>query len=126
MVTRVFLALSAVVWLPYGLFCFFQPGFLEGAAGVVALTPTGSTELRAMYGGLQAAIGVASLLGALRPALAPRVLWMLAFAFGGLGTGRLLGAALDDGWSAYTGFALGFELVGCGVCLWLLRRREDR
>jgi len=126
MATRVFLAFSTLVWLPYGLFCFFQPGFLEGAAGVVALTPTGSTELRAMYGGLQASVGVASLLGALRPALAPQVLRMLAFVFGGLGSSRLLGAVLDDAWSSYTSSALGFELVGFAVCIVLLRRRTDR
>ena len=122
MATRVFLSLSALVWLPYGIFCFFQPGFLEGAAGVVALSPTGSTELRAMYGGLQAALGVAALLGVARPSFAPQVLKMLAWVCGGLGSSRLIGAALEDGWSAYTGFALGFEFVSLAVCIWLLRR----
>ena len=125
MATRIWLWIAALVWLPYGIFCFFQPGFLEGAAGVATLTPTGATELRAMYGGLQAAIGVACVAAALRPERAPAVLQMLAWLFGGLLTARLLGAALDDGWSAYTGGALGFELVGLGVTLWLLRRPVD-
>ena len=31
---------------------------LAGAGGVEATTPTGTTEIRAMYGGLQAAIGL--------------------------------------------------------------------
>ncbi|MGI9431251.1 MAG: DUF4345 domain-containing protein [Myxococcota bacterium] len=125
MATRIFLIVSALVWLPYGIFCFFQPGFLEGAAGVTSLSPTGSTELRAMYGGLQASIGVVSLLGAVRVSFAPTALRMLAWVFGGLATGRLLGAALDDGWSAYTGSALGFELLGLGACLWLLRASAE-
>ena len=54
---RIFLLVSTLVWLPYGIYCFFAPGFLAGAAGVAALSPTGRTELRAMYGGLQAGIG---------------------------------------------------------------------
>jgi hypothetical protein len=123
-VARIFLGLSAAVWLPYGVLCFFQPGFLEGVAGVTSLTPTGSTELRAMYGGLQTSIGVGALAGALRPSLAREVLRALAVLVAGLGIGRLLGAILGDGWSAYTGAVLGFELVSLGLCLWLLRRHS--
>jgi hypothetical protein len=33
---RVFLAVSALVWLPYGIFCFLQPGYLAEAAGEVS------------------------------------------------------------------------------------------
>jgi hypothetical protein len=77
-----------------------------------------------MYGGLQAALGVAALAGAVRAPVAPGVLRMLALVYGGLGCSRLLGAALEDGWSVYTGSALGFELGGLGFCLWLLYRRR--
>lgn len=31
---RIFLGLQALLWLPYGVFCFFQPAFLGEAAGV--------------------------------------------------------------------------------------------
>ncbi len=78
MAIRVFLGLVALVWLPYGLLCFFQPGFLAGAAGVTSTSATGSTELRAMYGGLQVAIGVLALAGALRPPAAAPALRVLA------------------------------------------------
>jgi hypothetical protein len=61
MAARIFLAFSALLWLPYGVYCFFDPGFLAGAAGVVSQSPTASTELRAMYGGLQTAIGALAL-----------------------------------------------------------------
>jgi hypothetical protein len=53
-IPRIFFALTALVWLPYGIFCFFQPGYLAQAAGVTATSATGTIELRAMYGGLQA------------------------------------------------------------------------
>ena len=54
MATRIFLLLSALLWLPYGIYCWLHPSYLAEAAGVVF---QGSTELRAMYGGLQAALG---------------------------------------------------------------------
>ena len=58
MVLRVFLGISVLIWFPYGLFCFLQPSFLGQVAGVVAHSTTATTELRAMYGGLQAGIGL--------------------------------------------------------------------
>jgi len=111
-----------VVWLPYGLFCFFQPSFLEGAAGVSFGSPTGSTELRAMYGGLQSAIGLLALAGALRPDLSRVALVALAFLCAGLGVARLLGTFVDGGLSAYTAMGLTFELATVAICVWLLRR----
>ena len=54
---RIFLGLQALLWLPYGVFCFFQPAFLGEAAGVTIGSTTASIELRAMYGGLQASTG---------------------------------------------------------------------
>ena len=55
MVDRIFLGLSALLWLAFGIGYFFVPGYLAGEdyAGVVAATATGKTELRAMYGGLE-------------------------------------------------------------------------
>jgi hypothetical protein len=69
MAARIFLGLSALIWLPYGLYCLFQPGALAESAGVAFTSATGATELRATHGGLQAAIGAVALAGALRPAL---------------------------------------------------------
>lgn len=122
MATRVFLTLSVLIWLPYGLFCFYQPGYLAGAAGVAASTPTGTVELRAMYGGLQAAIGALALAGVLRPALRQPALVALVFLTAGLGVSRLAGAVGAAELSAYTGLALVFELTSASVGAWLLGR----
>jgi hypothetical protein len=119
--TRVFLGLSALVWLPYGLFCFLQPSYLAEAAGVTIGSTTGSIELRAMYGGLQVAIGLLALLAVFRPPLVRPTLVMLAFLTAGLGSARLLGSILDAEVSAYTGFALCFELGSALAAIWLLR-----
>ena len=124
MATRIFLFLSALLWLPYGIYCFAQPASLAEAAGVAFQSPTGSTELRAMYGGLQIAIGVLAGLAALRPPLVRPALIAIAFLTAGLGSSRLVGALIDGGFSSYTGMGLGFELVSASVALFLLSRER--
>lgn len=120
--TRIFLAANVLLWLPYGLFCLASPGFLAEAAGVAATTPTGTTELRAMYGGLQAAIGLLALAAVLRRDLERTALTALAFLAGGLFTGRLVGAFGDGGLSGYTIGALVLEISLTVLSARFLRR----
>jgi hypothetical protein len=122
MAARIFLALNVLAWLPYGLFCLARPGFLEGAAGVAFTSPTGSTELRAMYGGLQAAIGVRALCGLLLPALRRPALIAVGFLTAGLATGRAFGALVDGEISGYTALGLTFEVVTAVVAAWIVSR----
>jgi hypothetical protein len=122
MAPRIFLALSALLWLPYGAWCFVAPGSLAAAAGVAFQSPTGATELRAMYGGLQAALGLLAGLGALRAAWRRPALVALGFLAAGLGSARLAGLALDGGFSSYTGTALALEWVSAAVAFFLLAR----
>ena len=122
MLERGVLLFSAVIWLPYGLYCFFQPAMLAEAAGVVATTPTATTEIRAMYGGLQIAIGALAIASLARPRLIAGTLLTLVFLTGGLASARLIGALLDDAWTSYTFGGLGFEVVSCGLALWALVR----
>lgn len=122
MAPRVFLVVSALIWLPYGIYCFLAPGSLAAAAGVTATSATGTTELRAMYGGLQAALGLLAGLAVFRASLVRPALLALAFLTGGLATARLLGVALDGGLSSYTAMGLGFELATVAIASALVRR----
>lgn len=119
---RIFLLVETLVWLPYGVYCFFAPSFLAGAGGVAFLSPTGSTELRAMYGGLQTAIGALALAGAARDTMTRPALLTLAFLCSGLGSTRLLGLLLDGGLSGYTAFGLLFEFTTAWFAIRFLRR----
>jgi hypothetical protein len=119
---RIFLALTALVWLPYGIFCFFQPGFLAQVAGVAATSATGTIELCAMYGGLQAGIGALALAAALRPALVGSALIASCFLFAGLAVTRLLAAIGVGELSSYTIAGLGLEWGSTVLAVWLLRR----
>lgn len=119
---RIFLVCETLVWLPYGIYCFIDPAYLAGAAGVAFRSPTGSTEVGAMYGGLQAAIGVLTLAGALRVSLTRPALVAIAFLCSGLGSTRLLGLLRYGGLSGYTVAGLAFELSSAGLAIYFLRR----
>lgn len=120
--TRLFLGFSALVWLPYGVFCVFQPSFLAKAAGVIASSATAVTEIRAMYGGLEAGIGALCLCAVLRPSLVRPALLMLSFICGGLGLTRILGLVLDGSASGYTFGGLALELPSAAIATLLVRR----
>ncbi len=120
--TVVVLAISALVWLPYGVFCFLRPGFLAGAAGVAATTATGTIELRAMYGGLEAAIGTLAAVAVVRPPLRQPALVMLVCVYAGLGLSRVLATLLAGELSAYTAAALGLELGGAAFTAFVSSR----
>ena len=120
--SRIFLALSALVWLPYGLFCLVQPSFLAGAAGIAASTATGTVELRAMYGGLQAAIGTLCALGSASPLWRAHALVGVGVLSAGLGLARLAGVVAEGDLSSYTGAALVFEFASAGLAFFFARK----
>ena len=119
---KIFLGFSTLVWLPYGLYCLAQPGYLHDAAGVAIASTTGRIELRAMYGGLQAAIGLLALGGMVRAALTRPALTTLAFLCAGLASTRTLGALADGEVSSYTAMALALAWGSTVAAVWLLRR----
>lgn len=110
---RIFLALEALVWLPYGLYCFVRPDALLATAGIATTIPTGMTELRAMYGGLQTAIGGLCLLALATPERVRAAVTVVGTLTAGLAGARTLGVLLDGGLSAYTVMALVFEWGSC-------------
>ncbi|MFQ3200052.1 MAG: hypothetical protein ACI9SK_000765 [Zhongshania sp.] len=117
----VFLIYLMLSWLGIGAWLLYDPGALEAYAGVVALTPTGVTELRAMYGGMELAIGCVTLLALLRPYWRCHVLFLNGVILGGIAAGRLVGVLLDGNISVYTLAVLSFELSAVAVCLLLAR-----
>lgn len=121
---RIFLALSVVLWLPYGVQCLLDPSMLAEAAGVSATSATGTTELRAMYGGLQIALGLLALAGAVRPALAQHALIALGAVSAGLGIARLGAAVISGEFASYTLMALALEFTMAIAVLVLWRRAE--
>jgi hypothetical protein len=120
MATRLFMGVMGLMWVGYGLWCFINPLFLHEAAGIAYISATGNVDLRATYGGLQMAIGVLLLAGALRVALTRQMLVIYGVLCAGIGSARLVGALLESEWSGYTSFAVGFELGTVALVMLLL------
>lgn len=121
MFSKIYLFLLAVIFIGYGLYCLVLPESLAGPAGVSALTVTGTIELQVMYGGLQTAVGMLCLFGALQPQLRLAALQAMLFIFAGLAVPRLTLALVQGDFSAYTLGAAVFELVSAFVVLFCLR-----
>jgi hypothetical protein len=124
MLERGFLVLCAIVWLPYGAVCFFDPSLLADSAGVMASSATGATEIRAMYGGLQGAVGALAAIALFRPTLVQSFLVTLLTLSAGLLSARLAGYFLDGGYTGYTGMAIGFETVLLSSSIYFLYIRR--
>jgi hypothetical protein len=124
MLDRGFLVLCAVVWLPYGAVCFFDSSVLVDSAGVMANSATGASEIRAMYGGLQGAVGALAAIALFRPTLVQSFLVTLLTLSVGLLSARVAGYFLDGGYTGYTGIAIGFETVLLSSSLYFLYIRR--
>ncbi|WP_373082205.1 DUF4345 family protein [Zhongshania sp.] len=119
---RWFLGYLAVAWLAIGGWLFIDPSALSAYAGVAAATEDGIVELRAMYGGMELAIGLAALWALWRPRWACHVLFLNGIVTAGIGAGRLFAVMLAGSASVYTLSALAFELSAAALC-WVFAKR---
>src|SRR5215471_16852728 len=97
---QVFLVANSLFWLPWGLINLIWP---ESWAGDVIpnldvydlSSAVARTEVRAMYGGLQMAIGIFALLGAFRPRYRDSAFVFFLLALTGLALCRLVGMIVE-------------------------------
>ncbi|MFT5576131.1 MAG: hypothetical protein ACI89D_001651 [Bermanella sp.] len=122
---RIFLFFLALAWTPYGFYCLFYPEALAEFAGLEAASLTAQTELRAMYGGLQIAIGLSALLGFFRVVYIDKVLFTQLLIVSGLAISRLVSAAIVGDWSMYTVGALVFEWSTLLFCVLGMRSQSS-
>lgn len=125
MATKIFLGFNAVVFIGYGLMCLVSPAVVADQTGMQLATGVASTEVRAMYGGLQTAIGLLALAGLLRPGLQASVLLTLVFLYFGLASGRMLGIVVDAEPGSYNLGAVAFESLFGVISLVLLTRASS-
>lgn len=122
MVVKIFLGVMAAAFVGYGLACLAQPSIVADATGMQLATGTATVEVRAMYGGLQTAVGLLALLALFREPLRGPALLTLGLLFFGLASGRLVGIAVDADPGVYNYVALVFECVSAAAALALLPR----
>jgi hypothetical protein len=115
-----------VLWLAALSLLAFGTAFLLAPLGTLALTgieldsPQAAVEIRAFYGGLELALGLALAWCALRRARWRDGLALTALIFGGIALARLFGMMLEGVLSFFLVFALVVESALAGAALWAL------
>ncbi len=122
---RIVLGVGGVVMTGVGVTFTLAPRLLEGGAGLSLGGPVGATEIRAVYGGIELAIGVFLLLCAAVPSWRAPGLVLAALVGGLAGGARVLGLVADGvDWKNVLWASL--ELAGGAVAFYaLLRLRRD-
>ena len=97
----VFFALNGLLWVIWGITCLLAPQAWSGdvipGMAVFDLTEAvARTEIRAMYGGLQIAIGLLAVVAIFRPEHRATTLLLYVMALSGLALSRLYGLILED------------------------------
>ena len=111
--TQAFLVADSMFWLPWGLINLIKPKSWSGEVipGMEVYdlsSPVARTEVRAMYGGLQMAIGTAALIGAARGRHRDSALGFFVLALSGLSICRW-GGMVAEGESSYLSFSTKIE-----------------
>jgi len=109
--TQVFLVANSLFWLPWGLVNLIWPRswsgeIIPGLNVYILSSAVARTEVRAMYGGLQMAIGIFALIGAFRQKHRDSVLLFFVLALSGLAMCRL-GGLIAEHSSSYLTYSLG-------------------
>jgi len=107
--TQTFLVANSLFWLPWGLLNVIKPQSWSGEVipemDVYDLSsPVARTEVRAMYGGLQMAVGTAALVGATQEKHRDSALGFFVLALSGLSLCRF-GGMVAEGDDSYLSFS---------------------
>ncbi|MFK0573332.1 DUF4345 family protein [Endozoicomonas sp.] len=117
---KLYLIFNIAIWTPWGLACTLAPFLITEIIGVKSINPSGETDMRAMYGGFQLAMG----LMAIHAFYNPRFFKSFVYALGVIGSclalSRTYGLFMDSSFTAYTFGVLGYEaFAGISGLLWL-------
>ncbi len=118
---RALLIASGVLFGLYGLACLFSPSIVAGYTGIRLPDASAATEVAAMYGGLQAGLGVLFAFCGSRSAWVQPGLLVMVVLIGSLALGRTVGL-LVHGLSDYNLAALAYESVTALLAVVALRK----
>jgi hypothetical protein len=121
LLARILLFGNGAVFLLYGLACVFSPNRVAEYSAMELSNASALTEVVAMYGGLQAGIGVLFLYNGFRPARVPAGLSVMVLLLGSLALGRTFGL-LIYGMSQYNILALVYESLSALLAFVAMRR----
>lgn len=124
---KLILAISALVFIAYGLISLVSPAVPAGFAGLVMTNGDAFAEMGSMYGGLQTGVGLFCVLALLKAEYYRGGLAILVIGIGMLALGRLVSALVaTDPLSAYTWGALAYEVVTVLIAAAALRQSYQK
>jgi hypothetical protein len=116
-----YLIFTLMVWLPWGLVCIFDTQTIAEIIGVTSVNPTGNTDIRAMYGGVQLGVGLMAALALYDGAYFRNLLVTLAFLGSCLALSRSYGIVVDGSGTLYTWGVVGYEYFAAfSAITWLI------
>lgn len=116
-----YLIFTVAVWLPWGLVCVLDTNIILEIIGVTSIHPTGNTDIRVMYGGVQFAVGLLAALALYDRSYFEKLLWTLAFLGTCMALSRFYGLAVDGSSTVYTWGVLAYEsFAGASAIAWLM------
>ena len=116
-----YLIFTLLVWLPWGLMCIFNTDIIAEIIGVTSIHPTGNTDIRVMYGGVQFAVGLMAALALHDRRYFENLLWTLAFLGTCMALSRTYGLVVDTSGTAYTWGVVAYEaFAGASAIAWLM------
>ena len=122
-----FLLLQGVTFFGLGVWFLIEPTTLASAIGLAPQSPAGLAELRAVYGGLEIALGIFLVVTGFQTNWSGIGLWLLLSCYGGITAGRIAGILLDHPDDTFTLQLLGFEAGSLLITILLvfgLKRRS--
>ncbi len=123
MITRIFLAFTALTFVAFGIWSITDPAGMTARLGVTAGGVSGTFEMRGIYGGVSLGAAALCALGAFRPRFEFPALCFIAAYMGGYVLGRAASFAYGDTAMASNWQFAGFELVMFGFAAWLVSRK---
>ena len=115
-----YLLFNVFVWVPWGLICIFNLAKIQAVIGVTSISPSGSTDIRVMYGGVQLAIGLMAAFAMYDDRHLKGFVHALAFIGCTMAVSRAYGLVVDGSSTFYTWGVLLYEAsAGVSAVLWL-------
>jgi cation transport ATPase len=121
---RVLLIINGLAFAGYGVASMLRPGIPATFSKITLDNPIAFTEVTAMYGGLQAGLGIVFLASAFRTHTLQTGLLVMIAAMGGLAVARAYGIALY-GIDWYNGAACAYEAGSVVVAIVALTRSSE-
>jgi hypothetical protein len=122
---RVVLVVAGAFALLAGVACLVAPASFAAQAGLTT-TPSGLTEIRAFYGGLQVGLGCFLIWCSRQQRLILEGLLLVVFTVGAIGLARVLGILIDREPTGYLVANLAVEAITVGLVAAAVARHRRR